>query len=72
MKRISCSPTLFGDTVQPKRDLNKPGVNGFNWVNYVLGNYSTVEEVLENLDQYQIYVPTVKMNGEDVTFQFTI
>ncbi|WP_395167094.1 linear amide C-N hydrolase [Francisella salimarina] len=65
-KGLAAHLLYLGDTVQPKRDLSKPGVNGFNWINYVLGNYSTVEEVLENLDEYQIYVPTVKMNGEDV------
>ncbi|GMN90160.1 linear amide C-N hydrolase [Francisella sciaenopsi] len=64
-KGLAAHLLYLGGTIQPKRDLNKPGVNGLNWVNYVLGNYTTVKEVLENLDKYQIYMPPVKVNGKD-------
>ncbi|WP_150465870.1 linear amide C-N hydrolase [Francisella sp. SYW-2] len=64
-KGLAAHLLYLGDTVQPKRDLSKPGINGVDWVRYVLGNYSTVQEVLENLDKYQIYNPPVKINGKD-------
>ncbi|MBK2257511.1 linear amide C-N hydrolase [Francisella philomiragia] len=64
-KGLAAHLLYLGDTIQPKRDLSKPGVNGVNWVRYVLGNYATVKEVLENLDKYQIYNPPVKINGHD-------
>ncbi|MBK2024846.1 linear amide C-N hydrolase [Francisella philomiragia] len=64
-KGLSVNLLYLGDTQQPNRDPNKPGVSGLNWVNYVLGNYESVKEVLDNLDKYQIYMPSVKVNGED-------
>lgn len=64
-KGLTAHLLYLGDTIQPKRDITKPGVNGLYWVRYVLGNFATVEEVLNNLDNYQIYSPTLKINGEE-------
>ncbi|ABO46463.1 linear amide C-N hydrolase [Francisella tularensis] len=55
----------LGDTIQPKRDTSKPGVNGLYWIRYVLGNFATVKEVLDNLDSYQIYNPPIEINGKE-------
>ena len=39
---------------------------------YVLSNFATVEEVLNDLDNYQIYNPPLKLMVKRVTFLFII
>ncbi|MDE4978167.1 linear amide C-N hydrolase, partial [Francisella tularensis subsp. holarctica] len=56
----------LGDTIQPKRDTSKPDVHGLYWIRYVLGNFATVKEVLDNLNSYQIYNPPIEINGKEI------
>ena len=44
----------FGAMDQPERNPDIKGVNGFQWVRYMLGNYANVQEALDKLDTYQI------------------
>ncbi|MED7820186.1 MULTISPECIES: linear amide C-N hydrolase [unclassified Francisella] len=65
-KGLAAHLLYLGDTIQPQRNISKPGINGLFWVRYVLGNFSSVKEVIENLNKYQIYVPPVKINNKKV------
>ncbi|AJC48840.1 linear amide C-N hydrolase [Allofrancisella guangzhouensis] len=64
-KGLAVHLLYLGDTKQPKRDLTKPGVNGLFWVRYVLGNFTSVQEVLDDLGKYQIYTPPINITGEE-------
>ena len=55
-KGLTAHLPYLSDTIQPKRDITKPGVNGLYWVRYVLGNFATVEEILNKLDNYNYQV----------------
>ncbi|QIV95631.1 choloylglycine hydrolase [Allofrancisella inopinata] len=64
-KGLAAHLLYLGDTKQPKRHTSQPGVNGLFWVRYVLGNFASVQEVLDNLDKYQIYNPPISINGKE-------
>ncbi|MDE4992353.1 linear amide C-N hydrolase, partial [Francisella tularensis] len=34
-------------------------------IRYVLGNFATVKEVIDNLNSYQIYNPPIEINGKE-------
>lgn len=44
-----------------KRDLSKPGIGVYKWAKYVLDNYSSVTEVVNSLDKYQIVNTSVAL-----------
>jgi len=46
---------LWLDYTEYKLDTNLPMLNELEWIQYQLDNYSTVDEVLQNLDQFSVY-----------------
>ena len=63
-KGLSAHLLYLGESKQEDRDTTKAGVNGMVWVRYVLGNFSTVQEVVDNLKYYQIYIPAITIGNE--------
>jgi choloylglycine hydrolase len=62
-KGLSAHLLYLSKADEPARNVSKPGVNGLTWVRYVLGNFSTVQEVVDDLKNYQIFIPEVKVDG---------
>jgi penicillin V acylase-like amidase (Ntn superfamily) len=65
-KGLTAHLLYLGQSVQADRDIDKKGVNGLIWVRYVLGNFSTVQEVLDNLHEYQIFTESKEVDGKEV------
>ncbi|MEY8715453.1 linear amide C-N hydrolase [Francisella philomiragia] len=63
-KGLAVHLLYFGTMQQPERDTSIKGVNGLVWVRYVLGNYASVQEVINNLNNYQIYTPQIELKGK--------
>lgn len=49
----------------PVRDKNKPGITIAAWVQYVLDNYATVDEVVKALEADSFQIVTTQVPGED-------
>jgi choloylglycine hydrolase len=65
-KGLAAHLLYFGSMQQPKRDTSIKGVNGLVWIRYILGNYANVQEVLDHLNDYQIYTPKIELKGKEV------
>ncbi|AXA34074.1 linear amide C-N hydrolase [Francisella adeliensis] len=66
-KGLTAHLLYSGSMKQPQRDIDKKGINGLAWIRYALGNYATVQEVIDGLSEYQIYTPKVEVNNKKVT-----
>lgn len=66
-KGLAAHLLYFGTMQQPKRNPDIKGINGFVWVRYILGNYTTVQEVIDSLKNYQIYTPEIELKGKKGT-----
>ena len=64
-KGLGAHVLYLGGTKQPVRDISKPGVNAFVWIHYILGNYVTVQQVVDGLKNYQIYNYPAKIDGAE-------
>lgn len=64
---------LFMDGAQlPERDLSIPGLNALFWVRYLLENYATVNEVIADLNNYQIVSYPIPFHEVVINFPFHI
>lgn len=53
-KGLSVSLLYLDATKYEKRNINKPGIDIYKWAKYVLDNYATVDDVLKDINTYQI------------------
>jgi choloylglycine hydrolase len=65
-KGLAIHLLYMGETKQPALTNDKPIMDSYQWVHYVLGNYSNVTEVLNNINNYQIHTFPIQFGKEDV------
>lgn len=66
-KGLAVNLLYLQGTEYESRDVNKPGVSVFKWAKYALDNYSTVNQVLAGLNNYQITAQSVRLGSNTVS-----
>jgi choloylglycine hydrolase len=58
------------ENILPARNNNIPGVTWMKLTQYILGNYATVNDVLDNLQNYQIVERKINLKGNNINLPF--
>lgn len=67
-KGLAVNLLYLDGTKYETRNLDKPGVLMVKWAKYVLDNYQNVNEVIKNLNSYQIVNEAIKIGGKNIDF----
>lgn len=67
-KGLAVNLLYLDGTQYEKRDPNKAGISIYKWAKYALDNYTTVNEVLNSLPNYQIVIEPIKIGQKTTIF----
>lgn len=65
-KGLSAHILYLDDAKHAPRNKKIVGINSFLWIHYILANYTTVDGVLKDINNYQIYTPALVLNGTSI------